>query len=137
MPEIKPSARRFMPKRRKSRANFKRSGPSPKKLLGRKTKSAVAVKPKYIYGGLALAAAVFLLANEGFRTIVSSHLQLRSLNAEMARLESEEVHLKARIDAVQTNDAALERVVRKELGYRRPGEIEYRFPPPSPKDRFR
>ena len=55
----------------------------------------------------------------------------------MAKLEAEEARLKARIDAVRTDDSALERVVRKELGYRRPNEIEYRFPKPSPEERYR
>lgn len=126
-----------MSKRRKARAHFKHSGTSPKKLLGRKSKPALSVKTKYVYGALAFAAAALLLANQGFRTIVSSHFQLRTLSAEMTRLESEEARLKHRIDAVLTNDSALERIVRKELGYRRTGEIEYRFPPPSQKDRYR
>lgn len=126
-----------MSREKKSRADFKQSGPSPKKLLDRRAKRAVSLKTKYFYGALALAAAVVLLANQGFRTIVSSHLQLRRLNAEMARLESEEARLKSHIEAVRSDDAALERVVRKEIGYRRPGEIEYRFPPPSPESRYR
>jgi cell division protein FtsB len=126
-----------MPKRQRKRAHFKTSGASPRRTITRKAKAPVSVKVKYFYGGLALAACVVLLGNRGFRTIVAGHFQLRTLNAEMTRLEREEADLRARIDAFREDDAALERVVRKELGYRRQGEIEYRFPPPSPEERYR
>lgn len=127
-----------MPKRRK-RAQFRSSGPGPRTLLGRREAPARAITrgAAAFYGGIFLAGTLLLVANKGFRTIVSGHFQLRRLNAEMTRLEKEESDLQARIDAVQHDDAALERVVRKQLGFRRDGEIEYRFPPPPPEERFR
>ncbi|PIP83972.1 MAG: hypothetical protein CO113_16535 [Elusimicrobia bacterium CG_4_9_14_3_um_filter_62_55] len=127
-----------MPKRDK-RAHFRNSGPSPRSLLGRRQAPARAItrRAAAVYGGLALAAVLLLVGNRGFRTIISGHFQLRRLNAEMTRLEREEAELQARIDAVQHDDWALERVVRKQLGFRRDREIEYRFPPPPPEERFR
>jgi cell division protein FtsB len=84
----------------------------------------------YIAGGLLLAA--LLLGNKGFRTLVSSALHLRRLESQVAEAEAEEARLKAAIEAVKNDDLALESAVRRELGYQRPGEVEYRFPPPAP-----
>jgi cell division protein FtsB len=78
----------------------------------------------------AVAAAAVLFGNKGFRRLVSSTLLLRRLDAEKSALDLEEKRLKEFVAAAKSDDKALERIIRKELGYHKPGEIEYRFPPP-------
>ncbi|MFA6316029.1 MAG: septum formation initiator family protein [Elusimicrobiota bacterium] len=70
--------------------------------------------------------------NQGFRSLVRNWLELRHLRAEIAALEAEQSRLSGRLRSGRTTDAALERMARRELGFVKSGEIEYRFPPPSP-----
>ncbi|MBI4677575.1 MAG: septum formation initiator family protein [Elusimicrobia bacterium] len=83
-----------------------------------------------------LLLSVFLLVvffgNQGFRSLVRNWLELRHLRAEIASLEREQERLTRRLRSAKTDSAALERMARRELGFVKPGEIEYRFPPPSP-----
>lgn len=62
--------------------------------------------------------------------MASSWWSLRGLKAELAAAKREESQLQDRIAAAKGDDRALERAARAELGFQRPGEIEYRFPKP-------
>ncbi|KAF0126257.1 MAG: hypothetical protein FD154_1234 [Elusimicrobia bacterium] len=83
---------------------------------------------------LALAAAVLLLANPGFRSLVSNKLEVFKMKRRLAELKTESAELKssaaetARTESVEYN-------ARRELGMLKEGEIEFRFPPPSEKER--
>jgi cell division protein FtsB len=83
---------------------------------------------------LALAAAVLLLANPGFRSLVSNKIEVFKMKRRLAELKAESAELKksaaeaARAESVEYN-------ARRELGMLRQGEIEFRFPPPSEKER--
>lgn len=79
--------------------------------------------------GLVLAAV--MLGNGGFRRLVRRALQLRKMNKELASLKAEEGELKRRLHEVKSSDRAIESAARRELGYVKPGELEYRFPPPA------
>lgn len=79
---------------------------------------------------LVAVGAVFLLGNQGVRSMVSSWWSLRGLKTELADARREEIQLQDRIAAAKGDDRALERAARVELGFQRPGEIEYRFPKP-------
>lgn len=82
-----------------------------------------------------LAAIAVLLAvffgNQGFRGLVGNWWQLRRLKGELASLEREEAQQAERLKLLRSGDQSLERMARRELGYVRKGEIEYRFPPPQ------
>ena len=81
---------------------------------------------------LAVAGFLALLfGNQGFRTLVRNYRELRSLRREIADLRVEEGRLSGRLGTVRSGDAALERLARRELGFVKKGEIEYRFPPPT------
>lgn len=83
-----------------------------------------------------LAAAALLLVffgNAGFRSMVSNWLELRRLNREIAALDRDEKDLDARLKALRAGDGGVERMARRDLGYIKKGEIEYRFPPPEKK----
>ena len=71
------------------------------------------------------------LGNQGFRGLVHNYLELRNLKKEITALEREERRHSERLRLLRSGDASIERMARRELGYVRKGEIEYRFPPPA------
>lgn len=84
---------------------------------------------------LLFAAALFAVffGNAGFRSLIGNWRELRRLRADIARLAAEEKELDGRLQRLRAGDGGVERVARKELGYIKKGEIEYRFPPPEKK----
>lgn len=83
---------------------------------------------------LALAAAVLLLANPGFRSLVSNRIEVFKMKRRLAELKAESEAL--RKAAAETARAeTVEHNARRELGMLKQGEIEFRFPPPSAKER--
>ncbi|HOI41956.1 MAG TPA: septum formation initiator family protein [Elusimicrobiales bacterium] len=83
---------------------------------------------------LALAAAVLLLANPGFRSLVSNKIEIFKMKRRLAALRTESAELKS--SAAETARAeSVEYNARKELGMLKQGEIEFRFPPPSGNER--
>ncbi|MBI3565850.1 MAG: septum formation initiator family protein [Elusimicrobia bacterium] len=71
--------------------------------------------------------------NAGFRSLVSNWLELRRLRGEIARLDKDEKDLDAKLKSLRSGDGAVERAARRDLGYIKKGEIEYRFTPPEKK----
>ena len=89
-----------------------------------------------LHWGRLLAGAgllVVFFGNGGFRSLTRNWLELRRLNAEIAALDREEKDLDGRLKALRSGDGPVERLARRELGYIKKGEIEYRFPPPEKK----
>lgn len=84
------------------------------------------------------AGLLFVLAvtfgNQGFRSLVRNYRELHSLRKELESLEQEAKSLEARNKLLKNAEGTLERLARRELGFIKPGEIEYRFPPPSSPD---
>ncbi len=82
---------------------------------------------------LALTAVlvVVFFGNGGFRSLVSNYLEMRRLNHELADLRRQEQAESSRLATLKSGDASLERLARRELGFIKKGEIEYRFPPPT------
>ena len=78
------------------------------------------------------AAVVSLFANRGFRRLFANELALRRLNHKLDALQKEEGDLHTQIQKLKKDDVTLETAARKDLGYLKPGELEYRFPPPKP-----
>ena len=87
------------------------------------------------WGRLLTGAALLVVffGNGGFRSLTRNWLELRRLNAEIVSLEREEKDLDGRLKALRSGDGPVERLARRELGYIKKGEIEYRFPPPEKK----
>lgn len=69
--------------------------------------------------------------NQGFHSLVRNWLELRRLRGEITTLQREEAQLEHKQELLRTGDSSLERLARKELGFIKSGEIEYRFPPPK------
>jgi cell division protein FtsB len=82
---------------------------------------------------LALGAGVLAVffGNAGFRSLVSNWLELRRLRGELVRLEREEKELDSQLKSLRSGEGPVERLARRELGYIKKGEIEYRFPHPG------
>jgi cell division protein FtsB len=71
--------------------------------------------------------------NAGFRSMVSNWMELRRLKGEIVQLDRDEKDLDARLKLLRSGDAGVEAAARRDLGYIKKGEIEYRFPPPEKK----
>ncbi|MDD5303737.1 MAG: septum formation initiator family protein [Elusimicrobia bacterium] len=87
--------------------------------------------------GRAVAGAVLLFVffgNGGFRSLTRNWLELRRLNKEIVELQRDEKELDGRLKALRSGDGPVERLARRELGYIKKGEIEYRFPPPAKRE---
>ena len=76
---------------------------------------------------------VVFFGNGGFRSLTRNWFELRRLNKEIVALERDEKELDARLKSLRAGDGPVERLARRELGYIKKGEIEYRFPPPEKK----
>jgi cell division protein FtsB len=74
---------------------------------------------------------IVFFGNGGFRSLTRNWLELRRLNHEILALQAEEKDLDGRLKAMRAGDGPVERLARRELGYIKKGEIEYRFPPPA------
>ena len=81
-----------------------------------------------------LFAAVLLyvfFGNAGFRSMVTNWMELRRLKREIVQLDRDEKDLNEKLAALRSGDGGVERAARRDLGYIKKGEIEYRFPPPE------
>ena len=86
------------------------------------------------HGRRVLVAAVLVGAtfgNQGFRSLVSNWHELRHLRRELSTLERDQARLEERLRLMKSADLSLERMARKDLGFIKSGETEYRFPPPG------
>jgi cell division protein FtsB len=84
-----------------------------------------------LLAGAGLFAVFF--GNAGFRSMVNNWMELRRLRREIVQLDRDEKELDVRLKALRSGDGVVERAARRDLGYIKKGEIEYRFPPPGQK----
>lgn len=89
------------------------------------------IKLRYL---LLILVVLALLGNRGFRSLVTNYREYRTLKARKAALETQRKDLAGQLGAVNESPA-VEQAARKELGLIRPGETEYRFPPPKESDK--
>ena len=81
-----------------------------------------------------LVLALILLGNRGFRTLIANYREYRALTARKLELETQRSELAKELKEIGENPA-VEQAARRELGLIRPGETEYRFPPPKDSDK--
>lgn len=98
----------------------------------RKARVAAFLSAHWPRVAVALVLLALFFGNQGFRGLVRNYLELRSINKDIAALEREEARLGERLRLLRSGDGSVERLARRELGYVRKGELEYRFPPPAP-----
>jgi len=105
-------------------------------MTGKAARSADAAEFARAHWPRLLAGAAILyvfFGNAGFRSLVSNWMELRRLRLEIVQLDRDEKDLDVRLKALRSGDGAVERAARRDLGYIKKGEIEYRFPPPEKK----
>ncbi|RMG10784.1 MAG: septum formation initiator family protein [Deltaproteobacteria bacterium] len=87
-------------------------------------------KIRLILVGLALVlAAASAFSEGGLPRVQRLEAEVARIEALNASLEQENAGLLLEIQALRSDDAAIERVAREELGLVRPGEIVFRFVP--------
>lgn len=86
---------------------------------------------KWVRYILITAGISFLFLNQGFRSLVRNYLELKNIRSQRALLELEQAGLKKEVELANTSSGYIEKAARKELGLIKPGETEYRFPPPK------
>jgi len=89
------------------------------------------IKLKYLF---ILALALMLLGNRGLRSLITNYREYRVLTARKLALEAQRSELAKQLKELEKNPA-IEQAARRELGFIRPGETEYRFPPPGDSDK--
>lgn len=86
---------------------------------------------------LALAALLALLATDvafaplGLRDLLALRAERARLEAVHLRLLETNTELKVKAGRLRDDDRYLQRMIREQLGYVRPGEIVYRFATPA------
>ncbi|MFA6434317.1 MAG: hypothetical protein WCW52_06445 [Elusimicrobiales bacterium] len=78
--------------------------------------------------------AAFLLLNRGFRSLTKNYLEFRRLSGRKTELEAEKLGLEKNLRAMKA-PGQVEYTARKELGFIKPDELEYRFNPPEKNDK--
>jgi cell division protein FtsB len=74
-----------------------------------------------------------IYTHSGFGRYLRLRTDLRSIQAQNARLRVENDRLQREAEALRTDPRALERVARAELGWVRPGEVIFDLHQPEPK----
>jgi cell division protein FtsB len=81
-----------------------------------------------ILSALLIAACLnFAVASHGLRDLLILRHHRTRLEADREHEQSEDRELEATVAKLQSDDAYLQRQIRKELGFARPNELIYRF----------
>ena len=84
-------------------------------------------KFKYI---IIVIIILFLAANKGFWALITNFNELQSLQKQHIALQEENKELKLKLKLLKS-DEYMESMARKEMGFIKPKELEYRFTPPK------
>jgi cell division protein FtsB len=85
-------------------------------------------KQHVVWGAAAVALAlaiVSMVAEGGFRRSWRLKADVRALQDRNVRLADENARLAAEVKALQSDNAAIERAAREELGFVKPGEVVF------------
>lgn len=77
--------------------------------------------------GLALFLYAFVFSRGGLMSIARTHLEVRSLEQEVAQLEERQTSLQIQIERRQSDPATIEALARETYGMSRPGEKVFRI----------
>jgi cell division protein FtsB len=83
----------------------------------------------------AVVLAFLLFGNSGFQSMVSQISDMRRLQKNLVRLRAEREVLAKELAAIQQDPAYTEYLIRKNLGYIKKGEYEYRLMKPKSESR--
>jgi cell division protein FtsB len=82
---------------------------------------------RWILIGIGAGVIGSFVFSNNLKLVFSRQRSIEKLEKELNRLSQETVLLQEKINELQTNPSHYETLVRKELGYLRPGEKEVRF----------
>ena len=85
------------------------------------------MKKYWIYATITLAVVLSFVLSDSFRQVVLRRRALRSAELEIQKIDQQSADARTRLSRLQTDPSAYEDLVRRELGYLRPGEKEVRF----------
>ena len=71
--------------------------------------------------------ALLLFANDGFRSLVSQGLERRRLQNRLTKLRADHEALTKEWTLIQKDPSYTEYLIRRDLGYVKKGEVEYRI----------
>jgi cell division protein FtsB len=74
-----------------------------------------------------LLAILFLVGNQGFRQLLNRLREKRRVEQSLANLHLENQQLSHELSLLQQDPTYTEYLIRKDLGYVKKGEVEYRF----------
>jgi len=84
-------------------------------------------RQQIIVGAAVAAGAFFLFANEGFRHWMNRTREAQRLERTLVHLRSDQAALSEEWTRVQNDPSYTEYLIRKNLGYVKKGEVEYRI----------
>jgi cell division protein FtsB len=70
----------------------------------------------------------FVFSDRGLPELQHARTRVAELRADIARLEAENLRLRAEIESVKKSSYAIERIAREDLGMARTGETIYMLP---------
>lgn len=82
---------------------------------------------RVIYILAAVAVSMIILGSKGARNLVSRKIHQLELKKELNVLKYENARLRNEIYLLENDEAHTEYLIRRDLGYIKPGEYEYRF----------
>ncbi len=98
-----------------------------------KTRNRAPLGRRVIILGVVAAATTVLIAaivgDRGYLEVRRREEAQAALQLEVEQIHAENVALLARIEALKKDPYVLEKLAREKLGYARPGEVIYLFPP--------
>lgn len=89
----------------------------------------------FIFVVLLIAGVVTVAAvtgDRGYLDVRRQRARMQELQAEVSALNMENVALLEQVRALRKDPYTVEKIAREKLGYARPGEIIFRFPPDQP-----
>ena len=88
---------------------------------------------KTVYYLIAAAVALFFAVSPRTHTLIKRKFVQMKLSREIKELRFENDKLKREIYRLENDDSYIEYLIRRDLGYLKDGELEYRFKPESNK----
>jgi cell division protein FtsB len=82
---------------------------------------------KILYVIIVVAVLGFIFGSRGFRNLIGRKKEQIRLRKELKELKFENAKLRKEIYLLQNDDSYIEHLIRRDLGYLKPGEFEYRF----------
>jgi len=77
---------------------------------------------------------LFIVSSKGFRNLIKRKIELSKIEKELLQIEEENKQLTNEIRMLEKDKTYQEYLIRRELGYIKPDEIEYRFKKPLEKN---